>query len=116
MIAAATEDFGRRVQELHADTEVAVAAIAEITEIVAQIDSSQGLIAAAVEEQTATTITISDHATRAATGTQSIAHEAAGVAAGAEAESHGIADISDAAGDLSRMASRLRILINHFRY
>ncbi|SEP11638.1 methyl-accepting chemotaxis protein, partial [Trujillonella endophytica] len=52
--AKATEDIARRVQAIQGDTTAAVAAIGEISQIVAQISDRQTTIASAVEEQTAT--------------------------------------------------------------
>ena len=53
--AKATEDIARRVEAIQADTTEAVAAIEEITAIIAQVNDYQLTIASAVEEQTATT-------------------------------------------------------------
>jgi methyl-accepting chemotaxis protein len=53
--AKATEDIAKRVQAIQGDTTAAVAAIEEISSIVAQISDRQTTIASAVEEQTATT-------------------------------------------------------------
>ncbi|MET0763816.1 MAG: methyl-accepting chemotaxis protein, partial [Blastococcus sp.] len=53
--AKATEDIARRVLAIQGDTTAAVAAIEEISTIVAQISDRQTTIASAVEEQTATT-------------------------------------------------------------
>jgi methyl-accepting chemotaxis protein len=114
--ALATDDIARRVQDLHADTDVAVTAIAEIAEVVARIDASQAMIAAGVEEQTAATSAITQHAVDAATGTERIASGAAAVAEGASHETRAVADLRSAAGDLSRMATELRTLVHGFRY
>jgi methyl-accepting chemotaxis protein len=53
--AKATEDISRRVEQIQVDTEAAVAAISEISGIIARINDTQSTIASAVEEQTATT-------------------------------------------------------------
>ena len=53
--AKATEDIAKRVLAIQGDTTAAVAAIEEISSIVAQISDRQTTIACAVEEQTATT-------------------------------------------------------------
>jgi methyl-accepting chemotaxis protein len=53
--AKATEDIAKRVLAIQGDTTAAVAAIDEISQIVAQISDRQTTIASAVEEQTATT-------------------------------------------------------------
>src|SRR3546814_11804981 len=52
--ARATEDIVLRIETIHEDTTAAVAAIAEISEIIVRIYDTQTTIASAVEEQTAT--------------------------------------------------------------
>ena len=71
--AKATEDIARRVLAIQGDTTAAVAAIEEITAIVAQISDRQTTIACAVEEQTATTNEMSRSVQEAASGTTEIA-------------------------------------------
>ena len=66
--AKATEDIARRVQAIQGDTTAAVAAIEEISSIVAQISDRQTTIASAVEEQTATTSEMSRSVQEAAGG------------------------------------------------
>ncbi|MCK6546891.1 methyl-accepting chemotaxis protein, partial [Myxococcota bacterium] len=53
--AKATEDIGRKIEAIQTDSQDAVAAIGQISGIIAQINDIQGTIASAVEEQTATT-------------------------------------------------------------
>jgi methyl-accepting chemotaxis protein len=53
--ARATDDISRRVQSLQTDSTGAVNAIGEIATVIGQIYDLQATIAAAVEEQTATT-------------------------------------------------------------
>lgn len=53
--AKATEDIGRRIEAIQADTKGAVDAIAQIGGVISQINDIQSTIASAVEEQTATT-------------------------------------------------------------
>ena len=66
--AKATEDIARRVLAIQGDTTAAVAAIEEISRIVAQISDRQTTIASAVEEQTATTNEMSRSVQEAASG------------------------------------------------
>jgi len=53
--ANATADIAARITAIQTDAEAAVAAISQITDIIGQISETQATIAAAVEEQTATT-------------------------------------------------------------
>ena len=77
--AKATEDIARRVLAIQGDTTAAVAAIEEISTIVAQISDRQTTIASAVEEQTATTNEMSRSVQEAASGTTEIATNITGV-------------------------------------
>jgi methyl-accepting chemotaxis protein len=82
--AKATEDIARRVLSIQGDTTAAVAAIEEISAIVAQISDRQTTIASAVEEQTATTNEMSRSVQEAAGGTTEIATNITGVSTAAE--------------------------------
>lgn len=63
--ARATEDISRRVQTIQADSAGAVAALADISEVIGRIDDYQSTIAAAVEQQDATTRSIGQGVTSA---------------------------------------------------
>ncbi|MFG1928671.1 methyl-accepting chemotaxis protein [Cryptosporangium sp. NPDC048952] len=78
--AKATEDFSRRVEAIQADTDSAVAAIEQISGIIAQINDYQMTIASAVEEQTATTQEMSRSIAEASVGSTSITDNIASVA------------------------------------
>ena len=71
--AKATEDISRRVNAIQADTTNAVAAIGEISRIIARINDYQVTIASAVEEQTATTSEMNRNVNEAAIGSAEIA-------------------------------------------
>jgi methyl-accepting chemotaxis protein len=71
--ARATSDVAERVAAIKADTAGAVAAISSITETISRVDDFQGAIAAAVEEQTATTNEMARNVGEAAEGSQQIA-------------------------------------------
>ncbi|MFC6009424.1 methyl-accepting chemotaxis protein, partial [Angustibacter luteus] len=79
--ARATEDIARRVEAIQSDTQGAVAAMGQISEIIASINDYQLTIASAVEEQTATTQEMSRNVTQAASGSGEIAVNIGGVAA-----------------------------------
>lgn len=69
----ATDDITAKITAIQADTDGAVAAIEKISDIIHQINNYQTTIAAAVEEQTATTNEMSRSVAEAATGSASIA-------------------------------------------
>ena len=114
--AKATEDIARRVQSIQGDTGAAVAAIAEISTIVAQISDRQTTIASAVEEQTATTTEMSRSVTEAAGGAGQIAENISGVSGAAESTTQALTQTRTAVDELSRMAADLRTSVSRFSY
>ena len=114
--AKATEDIARRVQAIQGDTTAAVAAIEEISTIVAQISDRQTTIASAVEEQTATTNEMSRSVQEAAGGSTDIAANITGVSAAADATNQALGQTRTAVDELSRMASDLRTTVGRFTY
>ena len=111
----ATEDISHRVEAIQVDTEAAVAAISEISSIIAQINDSQTTIASAVEEQTATTNEMGRSVSRAAEGAADIAGKVSDSAA-IEAESEKSAlSVASASGELSSRAEEMRALVGRFR-
>jgi len=114
--AKATEDIARRVQSIQGDTTAAVAAIEEISSIVAQISDRQTTIASAVEEQTATTSEMSRSVQEAAGGTTQIAENITGVSTAAESTTQALTQTRTAVDELSRMAADLRTTVGRFTY
>ena len=114
--AKATEDIARRVLAIQGDTTAAVAAIDEISSIVAQISDRLTTIASAVEEQTATTSEMSRSVQEAANGTGEIATNITGVSAAADSTTQALTQTRTAVDELSRMASDLRTTVGRFTY
>jgi methyl-accepting chemotaxis protein len=114
--AKATEDIAKRVLAIQGDTTAAVAAIEEISTIVAQISDRQTTIASAVEEQTATTNEMSRSVQEAASGTTEIATNITGVSTAADATTQALGQTRTAVDELSRMASDLRATVGRFTY
>jgi methyl-accepting chemotaxis protein len=113
--ARATEDIARRVEAIQGDTAGAVAAIAEIAEVIGRISDYQTSIAAAVEEQTATAQEISRGIAVAATGSSEIAGGANGLADAAAASATGVGQTRLAAEQLTRTGEELQNLVSRFR-
>jgi methyl-accepting chemotaxis protein len=109
--ARATEDIGKRIAAIQADTDGAVAAIGEITTVIKKVSDIQGTIASAVEEQSATTNEIARNINEAARGGSSITENVAEVAEVATATSQGAAASGTAAKDLGRLATTLLGLV-----
>ncbi len=112
----ATEDIAVRVQAIQVDAAAAVAAIAEISTIVAQISDAQTTIASAVEEQTATTNEMGRSVTHAATGSAEIAQNITRVATAATETTSGAGNTAQAADELARMAAQMQQLVGQFSY
>ena len=113
--ARATDDIARRVEAIQADTDGAVAAIAEISAIIASINDYQLTIASAVEEQTATTNEMSRGVTEAAAGAGEIAANITGVATAAESTTQVLAQMEGAIRELAGMSDDLRGRVAAFR-
>ncbi|WP_029434228.1 methyl-accepting chemotaxis protein [Blastococcus sp. URHD0036] len=114
--AKATEDIARRVHAIQGDTDAAVAAIGEISSIVAQISDRQTTIASAVEEQTATTSEMARSVQEAAGGTGEIAQNITGVSSAADSTTQALTQTRTAVDELSRMAADLRTTVGRFSY
>ncbi|OLF15431.1 methyl-accepting chemotaxis protein [Actinophytocola xanthii] len=114
--ARATEDISGRIEAIQADTTKAVSAISEVANVIGQMNSYQQSIAAAVEEQTATTSEMNRSVTEAATGSQDIAGNITGVAAAARAASEEVEESQRAADELAAVSGQLQTLVGQFRF
>ena len=114
--AKATEEITRRVAAIQVETSGAVAAMGEISAIIASINDYQLTIASAVEEQTATTNEMSRSVAEAASGSSEIASNIGGVAAGSAASSETLVQMGTSVGDLARMSAELTSRIAAFTY
>ena len=113
--ATATEDISHRVEQIQVDTEAAVAAIAEITAIIASINDTQSTIASAVEEQTATTNEMGRSAGEAANGSSEIAGGVASIANTATAAASAMGDMDKTLEQLAGMGTTLQQRVGAFR-
>ncbi len=109
--ARATEDIGRRIEAIQADTKGAVDAIGQISGIIGQINDIQSTIASAVEEQTATTAEISRNVSEAALGSREIAENVAGIASAARNTTEAAAKTNTSAADLAKIGAELQRLV-----
>ncbi|UDY22871.1 methyl-accepting chemotaxis protein [Nocardioides sp. Kera G14] len=112
----ATVEIAALITTIQGDTGSAVEAIAQISSVIDQISQIQGTIAAAVEEQTATTNEIARSVTEVATGATGIAKDVTQVASAAGATRQGAADTTIAAGSLAGMATELDALLGQYTY
>ncbi len=113
--ARATEDISHRIESIQDTTGRAVAAIAEITQVIGQLSAFEETIASAVEEQTATTAEMTHSISEASAGADQIAEGIAGVSG---AVSHTAEDAQQTRGattELSRMSHELQAMVDRFR-
>ncbi|TIC82894.1 methyl-accepting chemotaxis protein [Nocardioides sp. GY 10127] len=111
----ATDDIARRVEAIQADTSGAVTAIEQIVGVIGRIADYQTTIAAAVEEQTATTGEISRNIGGAASGSTDIARNMEMVSRSSEHTAAAASMTQEAAGELSKVAQEMRDLVGRFR-
>ncbi|MBU2669174.1 methyl-accepting chemotaxis protein [Actinoplanes bogorensis] len=113
--AKATEDIAGRVQAIQQDTTAAIAAIDRISLIIGQVNEHSTTIAAAVEEQTATTAEMSRNIVEAATGSGEIAENVSGVATAAQVTAAGVAEAQETAERLEVMSHELQQIVDQFQ-
>ncbi|MBM2616258.1 HAMP domain-containing protein [Actinoplanes sp. LDG1-06] len=113
--AKATEDISARVQAIQHDTTAAISAIDRISGIIGQVNEHSTTIAAAVEEQTATTAEMSRNIVEAATGSGEIAENVSGVATAAQVTADGVAEAQQTAERLEVMSHELQQIVDQFQ-
>jgi methyl-accepting chemotaxis protein len=113
--ASATDDVDQRILAIQSDVSSAVEAIARVATVIATINDIQSTVAAAVEEQAATTNEIGRSVAEAAAGATSIAGNIAKVAEAAHSTASGAADTRSSATELATMATELRRLLSQFK-
>jgi len=112
----ATEDISQKIAAIQGDTQGAVVAIKQISDVINQINDINNAIASAVEEQTATTNEMSRNIAEAAKGSTEIAQNITGVTQAAQSTSTGATQTQSASSELSKMASALQELVSRFKF
>jgi methyl-accepting chemotaxis protein len=112
--ARATEEIARRVTAIQDGTSGAVTAIGEMTTVIERINEFQTLIAAAVEEQSATTSEMNRNINEAVLRSGEISETISAIAGSARSSSGDAATSLDAVGQLSTMADELRGQVGRF--
>jgi methyl-accepting chemotaxis protein len=113
--ARSSEKIESNIAAIQADTKEAVSAIGQITSTIHDINDIQTMIAAAVEEQAATTNEIARSVGEAAAGSNEIAASITGVAETAQGTTSGAAETHRSAEELARLAAELLALTRQFR-
>ena len=112
--ARATDDVTARVAAIEGDTARAVDAINAITAIIAQVNDYQTAIAAAVEEQAATTAEMARNISEVATGSEDIAVGITAVSGAVDGTRSSVTASHQAADELKATAGRLTELVGRF--
>ena len=112
--ARATEDITGRISAIQAAVADAAARIGQISEIVGRIDDYQGTIAAAVEEQSATTDGMSRQVASAADSGRAITATLDGVVTAARRTSDDVESIRAAARELASTSAQLQSAVRVF--
>lgn len=113
--AKATEEISQKIDVIQTDTQSAVGAIGEITNVIQNINDISNVIATAVEEQTATTGEMVRNLGEAASGTGEIAKNITGVANAAKDSSQGASQVQVTAKEVSEMAVQLQDMVGRFQ-
>ncbi|BEP13083.1 hypothetical protein acdb102_13940 [Acidothermaceae bacterium B102] len=112
----ASEDISSRITRIRVDADEAITAIGETTTVVGQISDYATTIAAAVEEQTATTNEMTRALSAVAQGSEEIAQNIASVARESHATTERMVAGQDTATTLTRMADELNAVVGRFAY
>jgi methyl-accepting chemotaxis protein len=112
--ARATEDVTTRVAAIEEDTRSAIDAIGGITGSIARVDDFQSAIAAAVEEQSATTAETARNVSEAASGSAEIADNLNVVSQSVDTTRSAVHDSQEAVAELDATARRLTALVDRF--
>jgi methyl-accepting chemotaxis protein len=114
--AAATDDIARRISAIQSTSAEATSAISRIGEVINEINGHQGAIAAAVEQQTATTGEMGRSVAEAADASARIAATITTVAGGARETEAEVVKSQARISTVTRMSTELRELVRGFRY
>jgi methyl-accepting chemotaxis protein len=113
--AKATEEIGKKIHAIRADTQAAVAAIENIGNVINQINHISNTITSAVEQQIATTSEVTRNVGDAATSANDIAANMSRVVQAAQNTTSRIGETQDASRVLAVTASKLETLVGKFK-
>jgi methyl-accepting chemotaxis protein len=113
--AKATDDITQKIETIQSDTRRSVGEIGDIVKIIERLSGYATTIAAAVEEQAATTREIARNATDAASATGSVVNNIGGVAQAARSSEEQAAGTQKAARDLGDLSNALGALVSRFK-
>jgi methyl-accepting chemotaxis protein len=112
--ATATEDISTRIEAAQGEATAAVRAIEGIGSVITQVNEFQTTIASAVEEQSATTMEISQSVSQAASGVHAIADGAQGLVRSTDETSQAASRVDEAARGVAAQGAELLRLVDGF--
>lgn len=113
--AVATDSIGRRIAAIVDDSRSAVEAIVRVSELSDDVNGMQTTIAAAVEQQTATTREVSRTMRQASEISTEIANDIAAVVTDARGATESAVETQEAAYALRTVAARLEALVGRLQ-
>lgn len=112
--AKATEEISRQIQEVQGATKASVSSIEDIGKIIDQLSEASNTIAAAMEEQGATTQEIARNVQDAASGTQEVTSNISGVTQASQETGAAASQVLSSAKELSMQSERLKTEVEAF--
>jgi methyl-accepting chemotaxis protein len=113
--ATATDDIANRVTAIQGSSARASTSVVSARQVIERINELQASIAAAVEEQTATTAEMHRNVNATATSSADIAANVDAIAAAAQTSKAGVDGNHAVVGALTSLAGQLRGQVSHFR-
>lgn len=112
--AKATEEIAAHIQRIQGATKGAVASIVDIGSVVSQLEETSTVIAAAMEEQGATTQEISRNVQEAATGTKDVSANITSVTQASQEAGSASSQVTSAAKELSEQSELMKAQVEKF--
>lgn len=113
--AKATHDISQKIAAIQENTKGAIESIGAISGVIHRINDISNTIAAAVEEQSATTEEMTRNLAQAAEGSSDITQNISGVAQAAQGTSSSAHESQEATSKLAEISTHLRTLVNQFK-
>ncbi|WP_310620082.1 methyl-accepting chemotaxis protein [Flexibacterium corallicola] len=112
--AKATESINQQIDAVQSGTNTVVHSIQEIREVIDQLDETSTAVAAAMEEQGATTQEITRSVQGAANGTHEVSEKIEGVNRSAQEVGSASSQVSSSAEELSKQSETLKTAVGEF--
>jgi methyl-accepting chemotaxis protein len=114
--ATATDDIAQRVTAIQGSSARASTSVVSARQVIERINQLQASIAAAVEEQTATTAEMHRNVNETATSSADIAANVDAIAVAAQTSKAGVDGNQAVVAQLTDLAGQLRSQVSHFRF